>query len=47
MKKQTLKDKKNATCFIVQSPIPMTLTECFPANSSFDIGDSVMVIMGE
>jgi hypothetical protein len=43
--KQALRDKKNATCFMVKNTIPVTLTECFPVNSSFDNGVSAMVIM--
>jgi hypothetical protein len=39
--KQALKDKKDATCFMVKNTVP----ECFPANSSFDNGVSAMVIM--
>jgi hypothetical protein len=28
--KEAHNDKKNATCFMVENTIPMTLTECFP-----------------
>jgi hypothetical protein len=45
--KQALEDKKNATCFMVINTIPVTLAECFPANSSFDNGVSAMVITRE
>jgi hypothetical protein len=45
--KQALKDKKNATCFMVINTIPVALAECFPANSSFDNGVSAVAIMRE
>jgi hypothetical protein len=45
--KQALKDKRNATCFTVINTIPVTLAECFPANSSSGNGVSAKVIMRE
>jgi hypothetical protein len=41
--KKTLDDKKNATSFMVIKTLPVTLAECFPANSSFDIGVPAMI----
>jgi hypothetical protein len=43
--KQALKDEANSTCLVVKDTIPVTVTECFPVNSSFDNGVSAMVIM--
>jgi hypothetical protein len=45
--KQALKDKENATCLIIINTIPVTLAECFLANSSFSNGVSAMVIVIE
>jgi hypothetical protein len=41
---RVVRDKKNATYFMVIKTIPVTLAECFPDNSSFDNRVSVMVI---
>jgi hypothetical protein len=43
--KQAVKDKRNATFLIFIKTIPVTLAECFPANSSFDSRISAKVII--
>jgi hypothetical protein len=45
-KKQSLKDKKDADCFVVRNTIPATSAECFPANSSFNSGVPAIVMPG-